>query len=314
MAGGSDRPVEVAGPPVGNQIRIDPLNPSTAIDARPAAIINGRSVSFGDLRDALSEAAGGLVLEEEILDSQLRRALADAGQLITERDRNAERERLLETLSDDPDQAARLLAELRARRGLGPKRFDSLLFRTASLRRLVAPRVQVTEESIRIMYDIMYGERRQPRIMTFSNLADARRTYDELQRTGEFARLATQYSTDASAARGGLLEPIARQDASYPESLRAAMFEGSLGEVAGPILIDGRYVILRVDGIIPPTAPSMIEVRDELVAAVRLNQERLLMSQFARMLLKDASVTVFNESLNASWTKHTRRTEDLIAP
>ncbi|MCA9297035.1 MAG: hypothetical protein KC983_10970, partial [Phycisphaerales bacterium] len=110
MTGGSDRPVEVDGPPEGNQVRIDPLNPSTPIDARPAAIINGRSISFGDLRDALSEAAGGLVLEEAILDAQLRRALADAGELITDRDRNAERERLLATLSDDPDQAARLLS------------------------------------------------------------------------------------------------------------------------------------------------------------------------------------------------------------
>ncbi|MCA9295749.1 MAG: peptidyl-prolyl cis-trans isomerase, partial [Phycisphaerales bacterium] len=86
------------------------------------------------------------------------------------------------------------------------------------------------------------------------------------------------------------------------------------GELAGPILIDGRYVIVRIDGIIPPTAPSMSEVREELRVAVRLNQERLLMSQFARMLLQDASVTVFSDSLNASWATHTRRAEDLIAP
>jgi len=293
---------------------VDSIPPSITLDARPAAIVNGQSVSFGDIRPALSEASGGIVLEEHILDVQLRRALADAGLFVTERDRERERERLLETMSGDPDQAARLLRALRARRGLGPTRFDALLFRTAALRRLVAPRVRITDQAVRVMFDILHGEQRQSRIITFPNLQAARATFDDLGRGGDFVRLATERSTDQSAARGGLLEPMSRRDPAYADALRTAVFETPVGSYSSPILVDGTYVIVFVEAVQPPRDTTLEEARDEVVDAVRLNQERLLMAQLANELLNDASVTVFDRSLEASWKVRAQTADDLLSP
>ncbi|MEE9130101.1 MAG: hypothetical protein V3T84_08790, partial [Phycisphaerales bacterium] len=41
---------------------------STVVDARPAALVNGRVVQWGELRPLLNEAAGAVVLQEVILD------------------------------------------------------------------------------------------------------------------------------------------------------------------------------------------------------------------------------------------------------
>ncbi|MHC4447387.1 MAG: hypothetical protein ACYSXF_06360, partial [Planctomycetota bacterium] len=100
---------------------------STVIDARPAALFNGRPISWGELRPILNEAAGAVALEEVILDHLLEDAMTRAGLSIEPDDIAAERRRLLETLHPDPDISIRLLDELRRRQGLGTTRFDAMM-------------------------------------------------------------------------------------------------------------------------------------------------------------------------------------------
>ena len=124
-------------------VTVEPIL-STVVDARPLALVDGRAVTFGDLRPALTELAGAQALREHVLDSALADAIADAGLFISTDAMESERRRLLETLSDDPETSLRLLDELRGRQGLGPERFRSLLTRNASLRALVGSRVAIS--------------------------------------------------------------------------------------------------------------------------------------------------------------------------
>ncbi|MEM7228255.1 MAG: hypothetical protein AAF432_05490 [Planctomycetota bacterium] len=290
------------------------MKPSTTVDARPAALINGASVNWGDLRDPLCEAAGGLILEELILDQQLRRTLAEDGYFITQADLDRERTVLLGTLNEDPNQAAQLLQELRKRRGLGPERFESMLFRTAALRKIVAPRVRIEPESLDAMYDILYGERRQPRIMTFASLSEARQAIDELNRGEDFPDVAIRRSLDVSAARGGLLEPMSQRDPAFPVAIRNSLWQLGTFEISSPILVGDQYVLLRLDRVIPAQQVSRSSVRQELEDAARQNQERLLMASVARTMLSDASVTVFDPSLASSWSTRQQLANDLLTP
>src|SRR5438045_1079144 len=52
---------------------------STLIDARPAAIVDGNAVGWGDLRPILNELAGSVALQEVVLDRKLTEALTAAG-------------------------------------------------------------------------------------------------------------------------------------------------------------------------------------------------------------------------------------------
>ncbi|MHC4102505.1 MAG: hypothetical protein ACYSW1_16675, partial [Planctomycetota bacterium] len=60
----------------------DDVPPSTMVDARPAALVEGRIVDWGGLQPLLNEAAGADVLAEVILDRMLEAELDDAGILI----------------------------------------------------------------------------------------------------------------------------------------------------------------------------------------------------------------------------------------
>ena len=51
---------------------------------------------------------------------------------------------------------------------------------------------------------------------------------------------------------------------------------------------------------------GMDDIRSALQSQVRSNQERILMDQLARRMLADASVTVFDDSLNESWSRRNK--------
>lgn len=274
---------------------------ATVVDARPAALVDGRSILWGELRPMLSEAAGAQVLREVALDRALELAIGEAGIVITPGDMEAERAQLLENLSEDPDIALRLLDDLRARQGLGPARFQALMYRNAALRALVRDRISVTEESIERMHDVLYGPRRQGRLMMLPTLAAAREAIERLEAGAFFGEVAAELSTDISAGRGGLLEPISRYDASYPEALRAALWSLSEGEVSSPILLNDQYALLMMERQIEGEPVDLEAARAEVVKRVRLQQERLLMDQLAREMIANLSVTIFDDSLRAGW-------------
>ena len=111
---------------------------------------------------------------------------------------------------------------------------------------------------------------------------------------------------DASAARGGLLEPISQADTSYPDSMRRALLALSLGECSPPILLDKQYAVLVLTREIPADGVTFDETRDEMMDLARLETERLAMDRTARSLLAHVQVTIFDEELRASWTSGRR--------
>ena len=279
---------------------------ATPIDARPAALLNGAQIQWGQLRPALTEAAGAAVLEEFVLDTQTTRMLTARSLSIDSAAIERERRLLLETLDPDADVAARLLETLRDERGLGPVRFESLLRRNAGLRALVTDQVTVTGAAIDHLYDITYGNKRQCRLITVPSLQDAEATINRIKGGASFADLAVETSTDASAFRGGLLEPISRRDPAYPEALREALFTLSSDGVSGPILIDRQYAIIRLERDVPGTRPPREEVEEELARVIRLQQERVMMDDLARVMLDDASLTIYDSSLADTWRRRHR--------
>jgi foldase protein PrsA len=281
----------------------------TDIDARPAALIAGRTVSWGDLRPLLNEAAGATALQELILDTVLSEEIAAAGIVIGENRVAAERLLLLESLHEDPEVSLRLLHELRTRQGLGRVRFESLLRRNAALRALVQPRVNISEAEIRNLYDAVHGPKRQARIITVPGVAELRAVLDALEGGESFTDLAMEHSTDISAARGGLLEPIGRHDPAYPEALLTALWHLEPGSYSTPIMLDGQYALLMLVREVDGDGSTFDDARPGLERRARLRQERMLMDQLARAILSDVRITIFDEALRESWRQRGRQVE-----
>ena len=292
--------------------RMETLPPEVIVDGRPVALVDGIGAAWEDLRPALLEAAGGEVLAEWILQRKIEAALLESDRRLGPAGIEAEQQMLLQQLSSDPEEAARLLARLRDRRALGPVRYASLLRRNAGLRMLVAEGVRVTPEDVRAAFDRAHGPRRQVRLIVVPELGAAAAIREEITSGGRrFADLATERSTDLSAARGGLLEPFARQEPGLPESLRRASFAlTEPGDISDPVLLPEGVALVQLVALTPGDGTSWEDGHDAAERQARLAAERLAMEVLARELTASASVTPLDPSMRDAWQRRRRGLAD----
>ncbi|MEZ6193940.1 MAG: peptidyl-prolyl cis-trans isomerase [Phycisphaerales bacterium] len=269
--------------------------------ARPVAYINGTTVTDRDLQGPLIEAAGGSVLSEITLDRLIRDQLDQRGLTLTPALIEQEKANMLATLSADPNEAVRLLNEMRARRGLGEIRFQSMLFRNAGLRLLVQDQVEVAPALVFQAYELQYGKRYRVRILVAETMAKASELLIRAKAGESFSDLAAKNSTDVSAAQGGLLSPISPADATYPKTLRQSLEGMQIGGISDLLAVDDRFIIMKLEEILSPDPISFVDARPQLERTVRLETEAQLMQQTARAMLADAKVVVLDPALNKSW-------------
>ena len=320
-----------------------PLPPSAIYPA----LINGDPVAWGALRGRLAEAAGRLVLEEVALERLLEQELADRGMELTPADIHAEQEILLSTVDGagerSRDERLQLLEALRTRRGLGEERLNALLRRSAMLRKLVVDKVIVEELMVVQRHRTLYGERYLVRAIVLPTELDATQALRDLRQAegapdeeppapgvdakaegpteaapaddpalrARFMQMAMDQSIDATAARGGLLEPISPADPTYPAALRDMLPKLAPGRPSPPVAIDRGsdqmgFAILLLEEAQPAQDVPLDDVRDEIAAELRLRQERILMQDLATRLLDSADIRPLDTHLAWSWEARER--------
>jgi len=281
----------------------DPLRLSRV---SPPAILDGDAIEWNALHRAMVEAAGALALEEQVLDRLLEAEARRRGVVVASADLQREELALEASLGDVaalPAERRRLVEEIRRRRGLGTDRYEALLRRTALLRALVRPRVEITPEQLDLAMTIRFGEKRRVRVIAVSTLTEAQAVLTRLDRGEAFQEVAAQWSSDPSAARGGLIEPFSLADPSYPGAFRDAAAELSPGEVSGAIALPSGFAIIRLEEIIPGDDVELSTVRPIVLEDARLEQERVLMTQLARRLLAEANLRILDPTLESAWRR-----------
>ncbi len=280
---------------------------------RPVALIDGEPVSWSTLEPLLAEASGGAVLQEVALDRRLAKELATRGLALTSELLERERRLLAAGLARvsldlaDPVEVDRALATMRRARGLGDQRYAALLRRSAALRLLVQPEVNITPAMLQQGYVIRFGPRHRVRLIVVPTQAQAAALLGELTPESgaplseRFAEIARARSTDASAQRGGRLEPFSVEDPSYPLVIRQVAGGLAPGRVSPVVALDSGFGVLLCEEIIPASGPPMEETRSQLEAEVRTRQERLLMDRLAASLLDRPGVSVLDSALGWSW-------------
>lgn len=276
------------------------------------AVVSNRTIPASAVFPSLGEAAGGEVLEEVILDHLLAERMTREGYTLSEEDIEREGELLRRSLARasgaDPRQAGDLVNDLRSQRRLGPVRYRNLLRRNAMLRTLVRDSINIDEGQVELIYQVVHGPRVRARVIVVADEREAialRRQLAVTPEPGRFAELALQRSTDPSGALGGLLEELSTLDPAYPATVRGVLNELNEGEISDVVAIDNGYAVLLLEERIPPDGVRYESVRDELYGDVRLARERVEMDRYARNLLNNARITVFDDSISWSW--QTRR-------
>ncbi len=278
---------------------------------KPVAVLRDSMVTWDDLHHTLAEAAGAAALEEVILDRLLDAKAAAGGVRATDEDIAAERERLVARIAGEagisPDQAQAQVDRVCRSRGLGPKRFSALLARNARLRALSRGDVTITPEQVDAEEKITNGERSRIRVFMHSSQAVCSAARERVLAddatteliAARFADAAMHESTDtSSSARGGLLESVSPSDPAVPEAIANAITSLAPGQVS-PVLVTGQgFALVLLEG---RTAPAAVLPRDEVEVRLRSRLERIAMERYAQQLLREAQVTVLDDSLGWSW-------------
>lgn len=285
-----------------------------------AALIDGTLASRDDLWPLLAERAGAASLEAIALDRAVAREARRQGVTIDEDDLRAERAIVEQALAGvgltDRQQRGRVVAEARARRGWGPTWFDALLRRNALARKLTSGDVrEPTEADVERLYEVLYGDRREVRVLVMASerevarlRADVAVALAQSRASGEarFMMLAAENSSDVSSARGGLLDPVGRFDATYPDAFREAVFETPAGSLTPVVALDEGFAVAYVSSERPGESRSREAVRGELVDRLELDAQQRAMATLIERLRASMRIEPLDESLRWSWEQRPR--------
>lgn len=259
----------------------------------------------------LAEAAGAGAIEEFTMLVALRTELAARNLNLAAGAVQAEEALLVRSVDDSgtlsTNEAFGVMEDLRAARGLGPVRFRMLLERNAMLRTLVRDQVTINEATLMTAHAVRHGPRRTARLIITPTQRQTSQVRQSLAATpasdlkAAFIQAALEFSTDSTAARGGLTEPISPEDPAYSPAVRRALVELVPGAISPVIAVDGGFALLLLEADVPPDGVEFEQAREALERLVRTRQERLLMDRLARQLLSQSRVTPFDVSLNWSW-------------
>lgn len=100
----------------------------------------------------------------------------------------------------------------------------------------------------------------------------------QLERGADFVQLAKQYSTVDDAVVGGVMGPVIR--AQMPEMVRKATENAQVGQIIGPLQIEGRYCVLKVEQLLPAS----------LEGALKRDLENLMFEEWLKEKLQNMNV------------------------
>ena len=272
------------------------------------AFINSQPLTWADLHTAMVEAAGGQAVVELVLERGVQHRLEDRNLKLTPELIAQEQKVFTDAFSSDPDQAQRLLNELRIRRGLGEQRYKSLLARNAGLRLLVQDQVKISDTLIQQAYDNRYGPRYEARIIVVETFSQAGEVVKKAKAGESFIDMAIKLSTDSSRAQGGLMPPISPADPTYPQAVREALTALQPGRISDPVALERGFAVLQLVRKIEGPAVKFDDVKEALSRGVRRQVEEMHMSQLARAIITEADVVVLDPTLERSWSQQKKRT------
>lgn len=276
-----------------------------------AAIIAGKPLQVAELDAALMEAAGGLVLEEAVLDAAIAGRLALAGVQVLPADIERERLSLVESLRDEAgasdEQAGVLLEGVRRSRGLGPVRFEALLRRNAGLRALVGELPPPEAADVKRAMAIEFGPRCRARVLTVESPAEANTIRLRLSQVEKpehlavlFAGEAAAHSTDSARNAGGLLVNVSPDEPGVSGALRPALQTLEPGRVSEVLGVERGYSLVLVESRTQGREPTAAE-RTKVEAKLRQRMARVAMDRLAREMLDEAKPIILDASLRWSW-------------
>ena len=255
------------------------------------AVVNGDPIVRKTLADATVARYGREVLDTMINQHLILQACQQSGVEVTNQEVSLEVQRIARKFNLSVDSYLQLLQK---ERDIMPNEYSSeIVWPMLALRRLVADKVQVSEEEFNKAYLSQYGEAVKCRMIMVADRAKA----DELHRQAvanpaAFAELAKQKSEDEmSMSVGGLIPPIRRYNGD--SRLEEAAFALKEKEISPVLQLGDQWIILQAERRIAAHSPSpkaMPLIKEQIQDRLRDDKMKVAASELFTKLQQDAKV------------------------
>lgn len=283
-------------------------DPAPASNGPSIAVVGEISIARDQFDSFLTRSRGVAVLEQQVGLAAAEGFALKKGVTVSPDDIDFEYGLALRRLSDpqafsavrdfERAEAERLLESILASRNMSRPEFMLTVRRNAILRRLLIRDLSITEEQLRMEYELAYGERVLVRHIQVGNLAEASRIMERLAAGEDFAELATRFSTNAATARrGGMFDPFSLRDEHIPQAMRQAVGRLSVGEVSDVVRVGEWYHILKLEELIPAQQRGFESVREDLRKRMEVRLTDAEMRTLHEKLFSEAPVEIFDPLL-----------------
>ncbi len=256
------------------------------------ATVNADPITEKNLADETVRRYGEGVLDGMINRYLILQACQARGIEVTKAEVTEEINRLASKFRLDMNSYLKLLQE---ERNISPAEYaQDIVWPTLALRRLVADKIEITDEEYNKQYMARYGEAIKCRMIMVGERDKAEAIHGQAAADpSKFEALAKKFSEDESSASvGGLIPPI-RRYTSDPD-MEQAVFALADGDVSGILPIGDQWMILQAVRRIPAATPppqTMPLIREQIVDQIRDEKVRVAASELFTRLQADANVT-----------------------
>ena len=247
-----------------------------------AALINGQQITVQQVAAECIKRHGLEVLDGEINRKLLEQELEKSGVQIHQSDLDAEVARAAETYgyitADGKPDVQKWIAQVTSEQGATTDLYmRDAVWPSVALKKLVAGKVQISEEDIRKAFESNFGQRVEVLAIVLSDQKSAQEAWNMARAnpTEEFfSQLAEQYSVEpVSKSNMGKVPPIRRYGGQ--PTVEDEAFRLKPGELSGIVATGERYIIMRCQGRTNPIVTEMdAQVREQLVRDITEKKTR----------------------------------------
>lgn len=265
-------------------------NPAPAVPA-VVAVVNADPITSDQLAEETLRRYGVDMLDNMVNRHLILQACTARNIEVTNADVSGEIHRIAAKFGLTTDSYLQLLQE---ERDIAPDQYSrEVIWPMLALRRLVADRVEVTEEEFNRAFIARYGEAMKCRMIMVNDRQLAQSLRDRaVASPDEFGALAKQHSQDeGSASVRGLIPPIRRF--SGDSRLEDAAFALAEDQVSEVLQLGDQWIVLQAVRRLPasgPSAQAMPAIRDQITDSIRDQKMKETASVLFAQLQKEAQV------------------------
>ncbi len=268
-----------------------------------AAVINRQPIPLNLVYDEAIKRNGVKVLEGEINRKLLEGALVGIKETVTQAEIDNEIQRAAEYYGcinkDGTPNVQEWLKMVLEEDGATYELYvRDAVWPTVALKKLVAKKVQVSDEDLAKGFESSYGPRAEILAIVLSNQRTAQEVWQMARANPTeqfFGELATQYSVEpTSRSNFGKVPPL-RRHGGQP-TLEKVAFDLKPGDMSGIVEVSDQYVILRSQGLTNPVVKDFNVVKDVLYKDILEKKTRTAMEKELEQLLAAAMIENYLEN------------------